>query len=102
YLVRMKRLPGTALEPRQRILWDGLRRLLFSTVVFQKPGSIALVSESHVERAYSPLQVARWLEAAGFVIRDILEARTLRIATGCPPRSIVVAQKCPGGKKGAE
>ncbi|MCI0426609.1 MAG: methyltransferase domain-containing protein [Nitrospiraceae bacterium] len=102
YLVRMKRLPGTALEPRQRILWDGVRRLLFTTIVFQKPGSFALVSESHVERAYSPLRVARWLEAAGFVIRDILDAITLRIATGCPPRIIVVAQKCPGGKKGAE
>ena len=102
YLVRMKRLPGTALEPRQQIRWDGLRRLLFTTIVFPKPGSFALVSECHVERAYSPLQVARWLEAAGFLIRDILDARTLRMATGCPPRIIVVAQKRPGGKKGAE
>lgn len=93
YLVRMKRLPGTAFEPRQQILWDGLRRLLFTTIVFQKPGSFALVSECHVERAYSALQVAQWLEAAGFVIRDILDARTLRMATGCPPRIIVVAQK---------
>jgi len=106
YLVRMKRLPGTALEPRQQILWDGLRRLLFTTIVFQKPGSFALVSECHVERAYSPLQVARWLEAEGFVIRDILDARTLRIATGCPLRITIVAQRCPGGErrrgKGAE
>ncbi len=93
YLVRMKRLPGTAFEPRQQILWDGLRRLLFTTIFFQKPDSSALVSECHVERAYGPLQVARWLEVAGFVIRDILDARTLRIATGCPPRIIIVAQK---------
>ena len=86
YLVRMKRLPGTAIEPRQQILWDGRRRLLFTTILFQKPGSIALVSECHTERAYSPLQVARRLEAAGFTIRDILDARTLRIAAACQPR----------------
>jgi SAM-dependent methyltransferase len=95
YSVRMKRLPGTALEPRQKILWDGLRRLLFTTIFFQKPGSIAIVSECHVERAYSPLQVARWLEAAGFTIRDILDARSLRMAVACPPRIIIIAQKHP-------
>jgi hypothetical protein len=92
YLVRMNRLPGTALEPRQPILWDGLRRLLFTTIFFQKPGSTAIVSECHVERAYSPLQVARWLGAAGFTIRDILDARSLRMAAACPPRIIIVAQ----------
>jgi SAM-dependent methyltransferase len=95
YLVRMKRLPGSAFEPRQQIQWDGLRRVLFTTIVFQKPGSFALVSECHVERAYSPLQVARWLEAAGFLIRDILDARTLRMANECPARIVVVAQKRP-------
>jgi SAM-dependent methyltransferase len=55
HLVRMGRLPGTAFELRQQILWDSLRRLLFTTIVFQKPGSLALASECHVERAYSPL-----------------------------------------------
>jgi len=93
YLIRMKRLPGTALEPRQQILWDGLRRLLFTTILFQKPGSFALISEHHVERAYSPSQIVRWLEAAGFALRDILDAGTLRMATECSPRIIVVAQK---------
>jgi trans-aconitate methyltransferase len=93
YLVRMRRLAGTAFEPRQRILWDSVRRLLFTTIIFQKPGSLTVISESHVERAYSPLQVAQWLKAAGFVIRDILDARTLRVATECPARIIVVAQK---------
>jgi SAM-dependent methyltransferase len=54
YLVRMKRLPGSAFEPRQQIQWDRRRRLLFTTIVFQRPGSLPLVSECHVERAYSP------------------------------------------------
>ncbi|MBA2592481.1 MAG: class I SAM-dependent methyltransferase [Gammaproteobacteria bacterium] len=93
YLVRMRPLPGSAFEPRQQILWDGLRRLLFTTIVLHKPGAFALISESHVERAYSPLQATRWLGTARFLIRDILDARTLRMATGCPPRIIIVAQK---------
>jgi hypothetical protein len=101
-LVRKKRLPGTAHEPRQQILWDSLRRLVFTTVVFQKPGSISLVSDRHVERLYGLSQVARWLRAAAFVIRDILDARTLRIDAGCPQRIMMVAQKGPIGKEGAE
>jgi hypothetical protein len=49
--------------------------------------------ELHRERAYSPQEVASWLMEAGFMLRDVLDAATLRRATVCPSRVIVVAQK---------
>jgi SAM-dependent methyltransferase len=36
------------------------------------------------ERAYSPLEIGRWLGEAGFKIRGAHDADTLRVATDCP------------------
>ena len=45
------------------------------------------------ERAYAPLEVGRWLMDAEFIIRGAHDAATLRIATSCTPRVIMIARK---------
>jgi hypothetical protein len=59
------------------------------------PSSKVSMLEAHRERAYSPVEVGRWLMDAGFTIRGVHDAATLRIATGCSPRIIVIARKRP-------
>jgi hypothetical protein len=49
--------------------------------------------EVHRERAYSFAEVGRWLSDAGFIILGVHDAETLLVASGCPARIIVVAQK---------
>jgi SAM-dependent methyltransferase len=77
----------------QQIRWSPKRQMLFSEVTFSSPGNDLHKIERHCERTYYPQQVASWLIDAGFVIRDVLDAKTLRKATFCPSRIIVVAQK---------
>lgn len=57
------------------------------------PSSKVSTLEAHRERAYSPVEVGRWLVDEGFLIRAVHDAATLRTATGCPPRIIVIARK---------
>ena len=77
----------------QSIRWVPERRLLLYRIVFREPASACGRVELHRERAYSPRQVASWLLDAGFVLREVLDAATLRQAVGCPSRIIVVAHK---------
>lgn len=84
---------GSFKQVIQQIRWSPKRQMLFSQVTFRSPGNVLDKIERHCERAYSPQQVARWLMEAGFMIRDVLDAKTLRKATFCPARIIVVAQK---------
>jgi SAM-dependent methyltransferase len=77
----------------QRIRWVPARRLLLYDIVFREPPPAATRVEFHRERAYAPDEVARWLMDAGFVIREVLDAATLRTATACPGRAIAIAQK---------
>jgi SAM-dependent methyltransferase len=78
---------------QQRIDWDPRTRLL-RTVALEKRGGCCLPAITRVtERAYEPREIGTWLSDAGFIVRGVHDAETLQVATGCPPRIIVVAQK---------
>jgi SAM-dependent methyltransferase len=77
----------------QRVQWNPWRKLLSISVVMSSPLCRGSVVEAHRERAYSPIEAGRWLMDAGFVIRGVHDATTLRFARSCPPRVIMVAQK---------
>ncbi len=77
----------------QRIRWLPGRRMFLSHVAFSGPTPACSRLELHRERAYSPQQVAMWLMDAGFVLREVLDGATLRMAGSCSPRIVIVAQK---------
>jgi SAM-dependent methyltransferase len=89
----VRRLHAASRHVLQRIHWSPRRRILSIIVVLHSPRSRLSTLEVHRERAYSPREVGRWLLDAGFVIRGIHDAATLRVAGGCPPRIIIIAQK---------
>jgi SAM-dependent methyltransferase len=91
----IRRLRTASRQVLQQIHWDGRRRLLSIVVILRSPGSPRATIEVHQERSYSPAEVGRWLMDAGLVIRGVYDAATLRMATGCPPRIVVLAQKRP-------
>jgi SAM-dependent methyltransferase len=91
----VRRLHAASRQVLQRIHWSPRRRILSIIAVLHSPRSQLSTLEVHRERAYSLREVGRWLLDAGFVIRGIHDAATLRVASGCPPRIIVVAQKHP-------
>lgn len=77
----------------QRMRWIPRHRALLYDVTFVSPGGRHIVHEKHRERAYPPSDVARALMDAGFVLRNVLDAQTLRPPRGCPGRVWVVAMK---------
>jgi len=77
----------------QRIGWDRHQHLLRIQAIIQPRGRPFASVEEHLERAWLPAHVARWLDDAGFVIRGVYDAATLRPASGCAPRLIFVAQR---------
>ncbi len=89
--VRRLRAKGRRLF--QQVRWDPGRALLSITIIHCGPRRVAPSVEFHVERAYSPVSVGRLLLDAGFVIRGVLDAESLRPPTTCPPRLLVVARK---------
>jgi len=91
----IRRLGSGSRKAVQHIRWNPWQRILSIFVVMDSPSSKASTLEAHRERAYFPAEVSRWLMDAGFIIREIHDAATLRMATGCPPRIIVIARKRP-------
>ena len=77
----------------QRIRWNPWQRILSISVVIRSPASTIPTLELHRERAYAPAEAGRWLMDAGFLIRGVHDAVTLRRAGSCPPRIVVVASK---------
>jgi SAM-dependent methyltransferase len=77
----------------QRIRWNPGQKILSIVVIIRSPSSKVSTVEAHRERAYSTLEVGRWLMEAGFTIRGVHDAATLRMATGCPQRVIIIAQR---------
>jgi SAM-dependent methyltransferase len=77
----------------QRIRWDPWQKILSISVIIRSPFSKVSTLEAHRERAYSPVEVGRWLMDAGCMIRGIHDAATLRIANSCSPRIIIIARK---------
>ena len=88
-----RRLGSGSRKPTQHIRWNPWQRILSIFVVMNSPSSKVSTLEAHRERAYSPAEVGRWLMDGGFLIRGVHDAVTLRMATGCPQRIIVIAQK---------
>jgi SAM-dependent methyltransferase len=88
-----RRLGSGSRKALQRIRWNPWQRILSIFVVMDSPSSKVSTLEAHRERAYSPAEVGRWLMDRGFLIRAVHDAVTLRTATGCPQRVIVVARK---------
>ena len=86
--------PGRSCKAVQRIRWNPGQKILSIVVIIRSPSSKVSTVEAHRERAYSTLEVGRWLMDAGFIIRGVHDAATLRMATGCPQRIIIIAQKC--------
>jgi SAM-dependent methyltransferase len=91
----IRRLGSGSRKAAQHIRWNPWQRILSIFVVMDSPSSKVSMLEAHRERAYSPVEVGRWLMDAGFTIRGVHDAATLRIATGCSPRIIVIARKRP-------
>jgi SAM-dependent methyltransferase len=94
-VIQIRRLSSGSCNAVQHIRWNPAQRILSIVVIIRSPFSSGSTLEAHRERAYSPVEVGRWLMDAGFIIRGIHDAATLRIATGCPPRIIVIARKRP-------
>ena len=67
--------------------------MLFYQILIRDSARPAPHLERHLERTYWPRDVATWLMDAGLVLRDVLDAATLRNATACHRRIIVIAQK---------
>jgi len=78
---------------QQRIDWDPRTRLLRTVALEQRRGCCLPAISRVTERAYEPREIGTWLSDAGFIVRGVHDAETLQVATGCPPRIIVVAQK---------
>jgi SAM-dependent methyltransferase len=90
-----RRLGSGSRKALQQIRWNPGQKILSIIVIIRSPSSRGSTLEAHRERAYSPVEVGRWLVDAGFIIRGVHDAATLRIATGCPPRIIMIARKKP-------
>jgi SAM-dependent methyltransferase len=76
----------------QVVRWNPLRRLLRIDVVHGTSVPLATV-ERHWERAYSPVELVRWLRATGFRVRAVLDAQTLRIAGPEAARVYVLTER---------
>jgi hypothetical protein len=77
----------------QRIQFDPARHI-FTYHVFVSDSATGLEHvELHRERAYRAEDIARWLSESGFILRDVLDATTLRRPRRCARRIIAIAQK---------
>jgi SAM-dependent methyltransferase len=82
-------------EVTQRIRWTPSNRLLSYRIRVRGPSCGSNGIELHTERTYAPRDIARWLAESGFIVREVLDAQTLRQRLFCPRRVVVVAQKRP-------
>jgi len=77
----------------QQIHWNPSNSILSIALTIRRPNCQVAILERHRERAYCPIEVSRWLADTGFLIRGVHDAVTLRTATVCPPRLIVITTK---------
>lgn len=99
----LRRLSRVARRFVQEVRWEPERRTLTVSLLLRGLDSRPPTLEIHRERAYRPADVARWLAEAGFILRGVHDAATLRVAAGCPARIFVLARKSrdPGRAAGA-
>ena len=89
----IRHLPTFRSSVQQRLRWNPLSRILSILVVLRAMGSLLPTIELHRERAYWPAEIASGLLDAGFVIRGVHDAQSLKVPSRCPRRIIVVAAK---------
>ena len=77
----------------QHVRWMPRQRLLQIRVVHSRWRRPCLAVERHLERAYSPDEIAGALFDAGFTIRGVHDLETARRAAHCLPRLLVLAQR---------
>jgi SAM-dependent methyltransferase len=82
-------------EMWQQIRWHPRQGLLSVNVVMREPTRMLPKIEMHRERVYPPEAVCRWLQEAGFVLRGLHDAATLRVTEKCPPRVIIIVKRPP-------
>ncbi len=90
--VFIRRLRTISREMIQQIRWEPRRRILSGHILVLSSGTPRVIVEEHRERAYTLAEVGRWLMEAGFAIRGVHDEATLRHASVCPPRAIVIAR----------
>lgn len=91
--VYVRRLNARQRQVTQLIRWHPTRQIISTTIVVRSSDAPCPKVERHHERAYAFEEVGRWLLDAGFVLRGVHDEETLRPASGCPARMIVVAQR---------
>jgi hypothetical protein len=79
----------------QSVRWAPSPRLLHIRLMQSSP-RLRYASVEHVlERAYSPIEIAIALSRSGFVCRGVHCPNSMRRASRCLPRLVVVAQRVP-------
>lgn len=86
---RRLRLPGR--EILHHVRWNPARKTLSVFIVQGSRHSQPPIAEMYVGRGYSLLEVGRCLRSAGFLLRGIYDAETVRVAVECPAKAIVIA-----------
>jgi SAM-dependent methyltransferase len=77
----------------QFLLWTPREALLRINVMSQRTDPPRADFERHVERAYTPQQIARWLCKAGFQLRAVHDEATGHFAVRCAPRLLFLATR---------
>src|SRR5262245_9513304 len=88
-----RRMNARGRQVTQRIRWDRARNMIATFAAIHSMDSPRARLEVQRDGAYSFADIGRWLMDAGFVIRGVHDALTLKPASGCPGRSIFIAQK---------
>jgi len=85
---------GRRVQVNQIVGYDPVRRLVRVTVRIRHARRRCEVTERHVERAYPLPALARWLNEAGFRVRGVFDADSVRhLRYARPARAILVAQR---------
>lgn len=77
----------------QFLLWKPCQGLLRIDVMSRRVDRERAQVERHLERAYSPQQMAHWLSHAGFRLRGVHDEATGEFAVRCAPRLLFLAQR---------
>jgi SAM-dependent methyltransferase len=77
----------------QFLLWKPRQGLLHIDVMSRRAGCDHAQIEKHMERAYSPRQMACWLFETGFRLRGVHDEATGEFAVRCASRLLFLAQR---------
>ncbi len=77
----------------QHVCWSPSSHLLKTVVLLGSSASPSVTRERHHERLYPPGALLAWLRRAGFRVRALVDASTLRPTRRCSPRLVILARK---------